>query len=153
MISEPFIQRENAKVWESATTVDNFNGEEKLRSRLKYSDVLHGSILLSPFFVPFMSYFSVVTYYLWCGTLFSRCSISAYQSIVMCRIVATCYISCVATQPHYISPVLSIAQYLNLTQYKCKCMAYSVYSDDSSANYSALLREGSGHIFQHPHLH
>ena len=33
-------------------TVVYSNGEEKLRSRLKYSDVLHGSILLSPFFVP-----------------------------------------------------------------------------------------------------
>ena len=33
-------------------TVVFFNGEKKLRSRFIYSDVLHGSILLSPFFVP-----------------------------------------------------------------------------------------------------
>ena len=36
----------------SATTVDNINGEKKLPSHLRYSDVLHGSILLSIFFVP-----------------------------------------------------------------------------------------------------
>ena len=29
-----------------------FNGEKKLQSRLKYLDVVHGSVLLSPFFVP-----------------------------------------------------------------------------------------------------
>ena len=37
---------------ESATTVVFFNGEEKVSKLLiKYSDVLHGSVLLSPFFV------------------------------------------------------------------------------------------------------
>ena len=39
----------NTKV---VVTVVFFNGEKKLRSRLECSDVLHGSILLSPFFVP-----------------------------------------------------------------------------------------------------
>ena len=47
--SETVYIARNTKV---VVTVVDFNGEKKLRSRLKYSDVLHGSILLSPFFVP-----------------------------------------------------------------------------------------------------
>ena len=46
-----YLERKHEKC-ASAITVDNFNGEKKLQSHSKYLDVLHGSILLSPFFVP-----------------------------------------------------------------------------------------------------
>ena len=49
MISKTVYLARNTKV---VVTVVFFNGEKKLRSYLKYLDVLHGSILLSPFFVP-----------------------------------------------------------------------------------------------------
>ena len=47
-----YLERKH-KTYEDTTTVSFFGGEEKLQSRLRYSNVLHGSILLSPFFVPF----------------------------------------------------------------------------------------------------
>ena len=49
----------NTKV---VVTVVFFNGEKKLRILLKYSDVLHGSILLSPFFVPSYVLLLVLSY-------------------------------------------------------------------------------------------
>ena len=33
-------------------TIDNFSGRRKLSSFLRYCDILHRSIFLSPFFVP-----------------------------------------------------------------------------------------------------
>ena len=149
MISKRFIYRENAKSVQvqqrQITSMERNSCEVALSIRTFYS-----ALYCCPFSLSLlMSIFSVVAYYLWCGTLFSRCRISVYQYIAMCRIVATCYISRVATQPHYISPLLSVAQYFNLIQCKCEYIVYCVYSDDSSANYSALLGEGSGHIFQH----
>ena len=57
MISKRFIWRESTKTCVGSTTVSYFGGEEKLQSHLRYSDVLHGSILLSPFFFFFFFYF------------------------------------------------------------------------------------------------
>ena len=153
MISKRFIQRGTRKLL-LRFFFFFFQQREQVTKSLEVFGRSTRLYIVVPFLCPFLCLtFSVVAFYLWCGTLFSRCRISVYQSIVMRCIVATCYNSRVATQPHYISPLLSIAQYLNLTQYKCQCIVYCVYSDDSSANYSALLREGSGHIFQHSHLH
>ena len=90
-----------------------FNGEEKVsKSLFKYSDVLHGFILLSPFFVLSHVLLLVLSHIIFGVVPFSLVVTlvpTSNKYIVMCRIVAACYISCVATQPHYISPLLSVA--------------------------------------------
>ena len=62
-------------------TVVNFNGEERVTST-KSLEVFGRSTrlyIVVPFVYPFLCLtFSVVAYYLWCGTLFSRCRISVY---------------------------------------------------------------------------
>ena len=60
-------------------TVVNFDGEEKVTKSLEVFGRSTRLYIVVPFLCPFLCLtFSVVAYYLWCGTLFSRCRISVY---------------------------------------------------------------------------